>query len=148
MKIAFYKGTRPGISGLYSRVVRFVDRGPYSHCELIFSDGMSGSASFLDGGVRLKQIGYSSPHWDFVEVPNWLEPAARQWFEEHQGEPYDLLGNLRFVFFLARESARGWFCNEACATALGWQQSWRLGPNGFWAVLQSLQGQIDDTNGG
>lgn len=147
MKVAFYKGTLPGLKGLYSRIVRFVDRGPYSHCELVFSDGVSGSASFIDGGVRLKRINYSAENWDFVEVPDWLEPAARTWFEQHQGEPYDLLGNLRFIFFLVRESAKGWFCNEACGTALGWQQAWRLGPNGFWAVLQSLQGQISIATG-
>src|SRR3546814_7608950 len=41
-------------SGIYSRVTRLVDGGPYSHCELVFSDGLSASASFIDGGVRFK----------------------------------------------------------------------------------------------
>ena len=52
MRTAFYKGTRPGWQGIYSRAVRVIDRGPYSHCELVFSDGLSASASYIDGGVR------------------------------------------------------------------------------------------------
>jgi len=139
MQVAFYKAVRPGLQGLYSRAVQLVDRGPYSHCELIFSDGMSGSASYIDGGVRLKWIDYNSSHWDFLELPDWLEPKARAWFEAHEGDGYDLLGNLRFVFWLVREGKSGWFCNEAVATALGFKEAWRLGPNGFYATLASLQ---------
>ena len=50
---AFYQGTRPGLPGLYNRLVRWLDRGEFSHCELVFGDGMSASASFMDHGVRL-----------------------------------------------------------------------------------------------
>ena len=57
MKIALYKGTLPGWRGWISRLVRFADRGPYSHCEVVFSDGMCASASWLDGGaVQKNQI--------------------------------------------------------------------------------------------
>lgn len=45
MKAAFYKATRPGLQGIYSRAVRWIDRGPYSHSEPVFSDGLSASAS-------------------------------------------------------------------------------------------------------
>ena len=136
MRAAFYKATRPGLQGLYSRAVRWIDRGAYSHCELVFSDGLSGSASYIDGGVRLKRIDYDTERWDFVALPDSLEPAARAWFELHHGEPYDLLGNLRFVFFMVREG-RGWFCSEAMAAALGMREPWRFGPNGLTALLRS-----------
>lgn len=138
MRAAFYKGTRPGLQGIYSRLVRWVDRGPYSHCELVFSDDMSGSASWVDGGVRLKAISYEPARWDFIELPDHLEPRARQWFEDHKGEGYDLLGNLRFVAWMVRESAKDWFCNEAGGAALGHLEPWRLGPNGFASVLKSI----------
>lgn len=138
MRAAFYKATRPGLQGLYSRAVREIDRGPYSHCELIFSDGMSGSASFIDGGVRLKHIDYDPAHWDFIDPPAHLELQARAWFEQHQGEPYDLLGNLRFVWWMVREAPAGWFCSEALAAALGLREPWRLGPNGLAALLLSI----------
>ena len=61
MKAAFYKATRPGWQGIYSRAVRWIDRGPYSHAELVFSDGLSASASYIDGGVRLKRMSREAP---------------------------------------------------------------------------------------
>ncbi|KRC30693.1 hypothetical protein [Acidovorax sp. Root217] len=141
MRAAFYKVVRPGVQGIYSRLVRWVDRGPYSHCELIFSDGMAGSASWMDGGVRLKRIDFDPAKWDFIEIPDHLEPAARAWFEQHKGEGYDLLGNLRFVFWMVRESAKDWFCNEAQLAALGFREAWRHGPNGTAALLLSIYPQ-------
>ncbi len=138
MKAAFYKGTRPGLQGIYSRAVRWIDRGPYSHCELVFSDGMSGSASYIDGGVRLKRIDYNPAHWDLIDLPQSLEPYARAWFESRLGAPYDLMGNVRFVLPWLADSERGWFCSEALAAALGWAEPWRFGPNGLAAVLRSI----------
>lgn len=135
MKVAFYKATRPGLQGLYSRAARFVDRGPYSHAELIFSDGMSASASYIDGGVRFKKIAYDPAHWDFVDVAG-DEAAAMAWFIGHNGASYDLIGNLSFVFPLIPHSQRKWFCSEAIAAALGIPEPHRLGPNGLAAVLR------------
>lgn len=137
MKIAFYKGTRKGIQGLYSRLTRWVDTGPYSHCELIFSDGLSASASFIDGGVRFKRIDYKKDNWDFVELPDYLEKQALQWFKEHEGDKYDILGNLRFVLFFIKPSKDKFFCNEAIAESLGFKEAWRLGPNGFASLFKS-----------
>lgn len=138
MQAAFYKGTRPGFQGIYSRAVRWIDRGPYSHCELVFSDGMSGSASYIDGGVRFKQIDYNPAHWDFLDLPPSLEPYARDWFERNAGAPYDLMGNVRFVLPFLHDSQRGWFCSEALGAALGWAEPWRFGPNGLSALLRSI----------
>ena len=137
MRAAFYKATRPGVQGIYSWAVRFVDRGPYSHCELIFSDGMSASASYIDKGVRLKRIDYDPAHWDFIELPDHLEPYARDWFEANKGAPYDLMGNVRFVLPFLPDSQHGWFCSEALAAALKLKEPWRFGPNGLAAVLRS-----------
>lgn len=144
MRAAFYKGTRPGLQGIYGRAVRLIDRGPYSHCELVFYDGISASSSWMDGGVRLKRIEYNPQHWDFIELPAHLEPAARVWFEAHKGEPYDLLGNLRFAFFLVKESPEGWFCSEAMAASLGILQGWRLGPNGLASILYSISRLLEN----
>ena len=138
LRAAFYKATRPGWQGIYSRAVRVIDRGPYSHCELVFSDGMSGSASYIDGGVRLKRIAYDNDHWDFIDLPPSLEPYARDWFERNEGAPYDLMGNVRFVLPFLPDSQRGWFCSEALGAALGWAEPWRFGPNGLSALLRSI----------
>ena len=135
MKAAFYKGTRPGWQGIYSRGVRFIDRGPYSHAELVFSDGLSASDSWMDGGVRFKRIDYDPEHWDFVQLPQHLEAQAREWFDEHEGDPYDLMGNVRFILPFLPDSEKGSFCSEAVAAALGFREPWRFGPNGLAAVL-------------
>ena len=137
MKLAFYKGTRKGLQGVYSRLTRWVDSGPYSHCELVFSDGLSASASFIDGGVRFKRIDYKEDNWDFVELPSYLEEQALQWFKEHEGCKYDILGNLRFGFFFIKDSRNKFFCSEAIAEAIGLKDAYRYGPNGLYSLLTS-----------
>ena len=138
LSVAFYKGTRPGLAGIYNRVVRWWEPGKYSHCELVFSDGLSASSSYKDGGVRFKKIDFNPDNWDFIEIPANLEPAAFMWFTRHIGEGYDLVGNLRFLFDFIRNRNDKWFCSEALAESLGMVDSWRLGPNGLAAVLKYL----------
>ena len=135
MRVALYKGTRPGLQGIYSLLVRFIDRGPYSHCELVFSDGVSASSSYIDNGVRFKVIDYNPAHWDFIELPDSLEANARQWFREHDGEPYDLWGNVRFAFGLARDSEGKSFCSEALMSSIGFSDAYRYGPSGMVSAL-------------
>ena len=136
MKIAFYKGTRPGIVGIYNRLVRFVCATPYSHCELVFSDSMSGSSSFMDKGVRLKKIEYGNEsHWDFIELDDsYNELNARLWFTEHAGASYDVLGALRFAIAFWKESENDWFCSEAVGAALGIDNPAQLHPGTLYRL--------------
>lgn len=140
MSVALFKGIRPGIEGLYNRLGRFLDRGPYSHCEVVFSNGISASSSFIDHGVRFKGIGYSSVgNWDFLPVPDpsgLLESFAWSWFCRHVGQPYDVMGNLRFATNFASHSEACWFCSEASMAALGFPEAWRYGPSGAATELR------------
>lgn len=149
MKVALYRGTRPGWQGVYSRGVRWIDRGPYSHCEIVFSDGMSASASYIDGGVRFKRIDYTEhpEHWDFIALDSTPddEAYARAWFDAHDGDPYDIWGNVRFVVPFVRDSQRGKFCSEAVAAALRLRDPWRYGPCGLAAILAGPERGIDFT---
>jgi hypothetical protein len=138
MKIALYKATHTGIAGLYNRVVRWWDQGPYSHCEVIFTDGMSASSSFMDKGVRFKEIVYDEAKWDYLEVPAAYELAARHWFLVHAGQPYNLIGNARFAFGFIKNPMNKWFCSEAVGASLGIKEPWRLSPNGLAAILVTL----------
>jgi hypothetical protein len=135
-----YKGTRPGFEGIQNRLGRFIDRGLYSHTELLFSDGLSASSSFIDKGVRTKPIGYSSVgSWDFLPIPDpggEIEQRSRQWFLEHDGLKYDILGNIRFATNFARDSLDKWFCSESCMAALGFPEAFRYGPSGAATLLQ------------
>lgn len=128
MKIAFYRGTRPGLAGIYNRLVAWWTKSPYSHVELVLSTGRSWSASFEDGGVRSKLIDFDPKKWDLVDVPAHLEPAAVAWFTQHRGAKYDLLGNLQFVIAPVGHSKKRWFCSEAVAAALGIPDPWRYDP--------------------
>lgn len=146
MRVAFYKGTRHGLAGIYNRGVRVVTKGKYSHCEVIFSDGMSASASFADGGVRFKFIKYDPAHWDFIEIPDAFEPRIRKWFEDHDGELYDVLGNVHFVVPFVGDSKFRWCCSEALGEAIGLIDAWRFHPNSLYAILRSFI-QFDQLKG-
>jgi len=138
-RACFYKGTRPGLAGIYNRGVRVQTNSKYSHVEIQFSAGISASSSFEDAGVRFKQIDYTSGDWDFIDLPEWLEPHARRWFDDHDEWEYDLLGNLHFVFLLIRGEARKVFCSEAVAEALGVPagQGYRFSPGDLYAMLSN-----------
>jgi hypothetical protein len=136
MQVAFYKGTHKGITGIYSIGVRLVTNSPYSHCELILSDGRSASASFLDKGVRYKQIEYTNKdNWDFLTIPDWYEPAAINWFNAHAGQSYDLLGNLHFLIGFIRDDDDDWFCSEALAASLGITNPDKYDPGTLYTTL-------------
>lgn len=134
-RVAMYKGTRSGMPGLYNRAVRAWERGPYSHCEMIFSDGKAASSSFEDGGVRFKDIAFDTARWDFVTLPADRERHARDWFVDHEGESYNLMGNLNQIIGFIPAARNKSFCSEAIAAALGIPEAWRYGPNILAATL-------------
>lgn len=132
MKVAFYKGTRSGLAGLYSIGVKSWTRSKYSHAEIVFSDGMAASSSFADGGVRFKHIDFDPAKWDFIEITG-DESKARKWFVSHEGKAYDIIGNVGFVIGLIRDGSDKWSCAESIAAALGYLEPWRFSP----AILYS-----------
>ena len=130
VKVAFYKGRKR----FFNRAVAWWTRGPYSHCELIV-DGKSYSSSFLDGGVRVKEIEYDPEHWDIVDLP-WADAArAVMWFEAHMGLGYDVLGLVGFVARRVEDDRDRYFCSESIAAALGFADAWRFDPNTLYPVL-------------
>lgn len=136
IKVAFYKGTRPGLAGIYSYAVRGWTRSPYSHVEAIFSDGMAASSSFTDGGVRFKRIAFDPNNWDFLEI-ECDEATVRQWFSLREGKAYDLTGNLSFIIGFIPDGKDKWSCAESVAAALGLPDAWRYSPAILYSVLSS-----------
>lgn len=135
MKLASYKGTRPGIAALFSIGVRWWLSGQYSHTEIVFSDGMCGSSSWVDGGVRLKRIDITPEKWDTITL-NGDEAKARAWYESHAGQKFDLIGLLGFVVRRGTQSRGKWFCSESCAAALGFTDPHRFDPCSLPVVLR------------
>ena len=131
VKIAFYKGKKR----VFNRLVSWWTRGPYSHTELVI-DGISYSSSFMDGGVRAKEIVYDPEHWDVFDAP-WVDAeAAIAWFKAHEGRGYDVLGLVGFVLGPVGDDKARYFCSEAVASMLGFEETWRLHPNAFAAVVR------------
>lgn len=140
MRVALYKGTRPGLSGLFNILTRWWLGGPYSHCELVFSDGWSASSSFLDGGVRFKRIEYDPARWDFIELESQFdEEEARTWFVVHQGMKYDLLGLVGFMIRPIKGHSNRVVCSEAVMEALGFSQGYRFDPCNMAVTLRRLE---------
>lgn len=146
LRAAFYKGTRPGLAGMYNRLVRWWTRSPYSHVELVFSTGMAASSSFEDGGVRFKRIEFDPERWDFTTLPPHMETAAITWFEQHLGQSYDLVGNLHFIVSPVPQRKGKWFCSEAVAAALGVAAPWRYSPATLFSTLLAMGATVESTN--
>ena len=136
MKIAFYKANKKGMAGIYNRGVKWIEDGIYSHCEIIFSDGLSASSSFMDGGVRFKEIEYDLEKWDIYDVSWADESYARQYFIKSIGRHYNVLGNIHFIFGFVRGNTEGLFCSEACAEALGLENGWQFAPNALAHIIK------------
>ena len=143
MRAAFFKGRHPGWRGIFGILIKHWMDGHYSHVELQFSDGMCGSSLYRDDGVRLKQVDFDPAEWDFIDLPDAMEPAARQWFNAHLGKAYDFLGDMHFVIGTIAASRDKWFCSRAVADSLGLQEGWRYDPNSLFDILQFITRPAD-----
>lgn len=57
MLLASYKSTRPGLQGLFNRIIRLRLRGPYSHSEVVFEPGDGVDHLMPDGAAAIGQGG-------------------------------------------------------------------------------------------
>ncbi|MEX3935078.1 hypothetical protein AB4Y32_25355 [Paraburkholderia phymatum] len=140
MKAAFFKGSSSGLGALVDFGIRAWEDGSYSHVELVFSDGRSGSSTSTDGGVRFTSAGSinfsDASQWDLLDLEGFDEVAALAWFDKHAGDKYDLWGDAHFVVGLIHENKREEFCSEAVGAALGFEQAWRFDPNALYYALK------------
>jgi hypothetical protein len=143
MKVALFKGRHPGIKGWLGVLTKWWTRGPYSHGELVIGEMTDGrsicwSSTYLDKGVRRALIQLDPADWDVLEldVTDAQRDAALQWFREHEGQGYDVLGLFDFVWRRGDGDKSKWFCTEAVAAALNLPEPWRKDPNTFAAELR------------
>lgn len=128
MKLASYKGTRSGYRGLFNRAVRFWFDSPYSHTEIVFSDGMWGSSEgWL--GVRLKKIEPDEAKWDFKPLYGFEEEVVRARFESKIGCKFDYLGLFGQVWMRGIHSVERLFCSEVCVYSLGFEEPHKWNPD-------------------
>ncbi len=113
MKILFYKAK---YGTWLDKLISVATFSKYSHCELMFSDGVCGTSSIRDGGVRLKKINIIPDHWDIYDVETSSpEGAIRYWFKTYIDGKYDTIGAICSVFrFNPDFDNDKWFCSELC----------------------------------
>jgi len=120
MKVVFYKAWVAG--NILDKLVTVWTMGPYSHCELLFSDNICFSSSWRDKGVRFKKINLLPDRWIAVEIPTTKEQEKniRAWCKEREdkGEVYDWWGIANFVLPFIKQKDDDWFCSEVCIAAL------------------------------
>jgi hypothetical protein len=120
MKIAFYKGLHRD-SSLLDKGICIASFSRYSHCEIVFSDGLCASSSWMDGGVRFKAINIGSGNWDVygLSIPDVQEALARSLFNLHEGSGYDVRGAVAARFGVDWRAKDAFFCSGICAEACG-----------------------------
>lgn len=134
MKVAFYKGK----GTFFNWVIRKKEKGPYSHVELVFNNGMWASSVIEEGGIVARKRNVNLDEWDFIEIPDSMEVYAAAWFVMHQGKGYDLLGQLSFFFKEIQPSKRRFWCSEAVAAALGLPSPEGYGVNPLYQKLHEM----------
>ena len=154
VQVAFYKGR----GGWDDRIIRIITRSPYSHCELAIpqADGSHYciSSHIKDGGVRGKFMALPGDRWDllpaidpeYLRNPEHYDRALRtlpadtvsDWLRRHQGQRYDWLGVLRFVFPWLRQSEARWFCSEFVACVLGMDNPAKQSPQDIYQHLYGV----------
>lgn len=140
-KAAFFKGTTPGLTAVIDWAIHTGTEGKYSHVELVFSDGRSGS-SIPGAGVRFSTPGSinfdDSTQWDLLDLTGLDEAAAIACFNTNLGHGYDYAGDAHFAIDLIHHDANDDFCSEICGYATGFEEAWRFDPNCFYVVLKRL----------
>jgi hypothetical protein len=147
VKVVFRKKS----DSIYSKIIRLWTWGPFSHTELVFSDGRTFSSDERDGGTRWTTRSLDRDEWDILEVPCSAEDEQRVAAFCHSEENcrYDMVG-IGFSFLpvpIGWQSSTKWFCSEICVAALqqigflvGYTPS-RISPNQLYKLLKKELGQ-------
>lgn len=117
MKVAFKKND----SSLPSKLIRWWTKSPYSHCELIFNNGLSFSAFVEEFKTDFKSNIHDDNDWDIIELPfdKEMEYKIYQWCLSEKDCTYDVIGILfTQIVPLSFQNPWWWFCSELCCAAL------------------------------
>ena len=134
MKIVFTKN-----SGLVSRIVRFIIRGPYSHCGVVIN-GYNYQA-LPSKGVFKEPYVQDSEKWDELIIEGLDEEKALKFIAGEMGCGYDYMGAARFLIPFLKPSKKNWFCSELSGKMLqeaGWDNqdpAWKFNPSNLYFIL-------------
>ena len=163
LTLAFYKGTRQENpqARLLDRAICwwYRSRGRFSHVELVIPGTRTAgtatcvSASPRDGGVRSTRIHLTSGRWVLVTLPYHPSAPAVDWFDQHDGAPFDWQGIAGFVLTFLRESLKRFYCARSQALAiresarisllpLEWPEARRISPSALFAWAADQPGAV------
>lgn len=117
MKIAFNKNS----PGLFDSLIRGWTGSPYSHCELLFDDGVSYSSMNWVGTRFIKFEPHNKFYWDILDLPTTKDEdiVIHEFCIFELGCRYDWWGIIASqIIKMARSSKNKWFCSEICTAAL------------------------------
>jgi len=122
MRLAFYQAK----GGFINRAIRWRTNGPFSHVELVFSDGVSFSAHAKEGVRFTSLINWAPGDWFYVAIPaRYPEAAVRKWCSLQTGKRYGYWEIMRFLIPFLPPVAGEKFCSQVCTNALKHAGLWK-----------------------
>lgn len=123
--IACYRGRHYG--AWPSRLLAWWMRSPYSHCAIVWlieGDRALVSEATLKHGTVTHWRDWKPWQWDCWYVPA-DQTAVRSWWAAHEGDPYDWVGLLGFMWRRIKGISTAQWCSEACMASVGVPDPWR-----------------------
>lgn len=132
MKVAFYKAK---YGDWIDKIVSWYTKSPYSHCELVFSNGDFLSSSKRDGGVRYTNID-NLERWDIYELQDskYSEDLIRLIVRQYLGQKYDIIGAIGSGFNIDLSDKNKKFCSNLCAILLGIEET-NITPHELYEII-------------
>lgn len=132
MKVAFYKAK---YGDWIDKIVSWYTKSPYSHCELVFSNGDFLSSSKRDGGVRYTNID-NLERWDIYELQDskYSEDLIRLIVRQYLGQKYDIIGAIGSAFNIDLSDKNKKFCSNLCAILLGIEET-NITPHELYEII-------------
>lgn len=127
VRIAF----RYGDTRLFARLVCLWRGGDSAHCEVaILEPGSSDtymclSASWLDGGVRIKHMKLPTSKWRVYNI-DVSQDNVYNWASAHVGKKYDWVGLLGFILPRIKGRKKSYFCSEVAAEVMGLNEPYKF----------------------
>jgi hypothetical protein len=70
-----------------------------------------------------------------VDLPEYSVNQITQWMRINLGKKYDWLGLFGFVWRRQKGASKRYFCSEAVAEMLGFDDAWRFDPMNLYQAL-------------
>lgn len=117
LHLAFYKGRETWVA----KLICLLTRSPYSHCELVFRDGMSFGIKNPTDKTTFFQMTYPVDKWDLIPL-TWItaeqETCIRHFCQQTTQSKYDIWAMLLGWWCPASDNPNKWFCSELCTRVL------------------------------